>query len=186
MNWWDILKATWDPNNPNQLMNIEQGQATSGNIPPRTQGQSFSNIAQRTPQQNNPNQSPRLHAQPSNQPINTDTAVGNQQVQAGQAGQTDVTSFQKPITTQVINQTPQQDTSSADAGGEDDSDVGDIRQNKEEARQNLVQQPKGAYAAELTEIINILSRTVTDPANQRDAAVEAKRKLHEIFPSSMA
>ena len=187
MNWWGILKATWDPNNPNQLTNIEQGQATSGNVPPRNQGQTFSNITQRTPQQNNPNQSPRLTAQPPNQPINTNTAVDNQQVQAGQGGQQSIQQeFISPENPSLGMSQNQQNTTSAEAGGADDSDVGETRQNVQDAKSNLTQLPRGPKAAEITQALKLLSDAAIDPVKQKEIAIEAKKILHQVFPSSMA
>ena len=183
MNWWSILKVQqtldvgYNPQNP-----VQEGAVANPNMLP--------NMHQSVPDPNNPQRLNRVKTQTNiteqqDQQMATGTEAATQQTGITQPQHRNLYGT-KPIETTTNITNTAQNTTSAAAGGEDDSDVGDIRQNKEEARQNLVQQPKGAFAAELTEIINILSRTIIDPANQRDAAIEAKKKLHSIFPSSMA
>ena len=168
MNWWNILKQTWNPQDPYGV----KSQTTTRKLPVKT--------PQYDPQ--------RVLNMPSTSPIQPDTAVGNQQVQAGQGGQKGVTqSYPKPP--QLQTQTTQY-TGTSEAGGDDsssdDTDVGTIRQNVDAAKRNLSQLPRGPKAAELTEILNLISQASIDPVKQKDIAVEAKKKLHTIFPSSMA
>ena len=91
---------------------------------------------------------------------------------------------QQPVQAQTYQITPT--ASGGEDSGTDDTDVGSIRQNVDAAKRNLSQLPRGPKAAELTEILNLISQASIDPVKQKDIAVEAKKKLHSIFPSSMA
>tara|TARA_R100001082_G_C4320756_1_gene141006 strand:- start:188 stop:805 length:618 start_codon:yes stop_codon:yes gene_type:complete len=79
-----------------------------------------------------------------------------------------------------------QDASGGDADGADDSDVGEVRANVADAKNNLTQLPRGPFAAQVTEALKLLSQAAIDPVKQKEIAIEAKRLLHRTFPSSMA
>ena len=168
MNWWDILKQT-------QQTNLGQyGQQE----PAYQQPGQLSNLA--ALQQRTQQQTPQLDEQQQYQQA---AQQSNQQT-------LNVNPTYNPIQANVQQPQQQPQTQSTEAGGgdspSDDTDVGTIRQNVDAAKRNLSQLPRGPKAAELTEILNLISQASIDPVKQKDIAVEAKKKLHSIFPSSMA
>ena len=181
MNWWSILKNVQNP--PQGVPQMDWYNTQQSPPQPRQ-------LPTKIPQYD-PTRSPQ-GAEPIDPELlpESNTAVGNQQVEAGDKGQKNVLSneFMKPaLMTPDTTQNAPQDTSGGEAtSSEDDSDVGNIRQNVDAAKRNLSQLPRGPKAAELTEILNLISQASIDPVKQKEIAVEAKKKLHSIFPSSMA
>ena len=186
MNWWSILKQPvqqtfdfgFDPQKP-----VQEGAATNPNMLPT--------MHQSVPDPNNSQRLNRVKTQTNiteqqDQQMATGTEAATQQTGITQPQHMNLYGTQRhqPESTQIQ---PQQST---EAGGDDavsdDTDVGSIRQNVDAAKRNLSQLPRGPKAAELTEILNLISQASIDPVKQKDIAVEAKKKLHSIFPSSMA
>lgn len=157
MDWWNLLKVQ-------QTLNVG-GSPTK----PVSEGAGITGLQQRAASNQQYQPAGNL-TQPQQQTLN-------------------VTRNYNPIQANV-EQPQQQPQAIQTAGGEDssedDSDVGNIRQNVDAAKRNLSQLPRGPKAAELTEILNLISQASIDPVKQKDIAVEAKKKLHSIFPSSMA
>ena len=207
MNWWNILKTTWDPNNPNQLTNIpiqQQSQSTQQPIQQpiqqQTQQQGLGTYA---PNQSNLSTTPipqqtgffgaqdranlaqqgkkRLGPNYRNQPNLNTIFQQPQQPQQPQVQPQQPQQEQLNLTTQNFTQ----DASGGDSsgGGDDASDVGEIRENVSRAKQNLNQLPRGPKAKALTQILTDLSAAAIDPVNQRKIAIDAKKKLQDAFPA---
>mgnify|MGYP003155638399 CR=1 FL=1 len=170
MDWWSILKNIQNPPQgapQTNWYNTQQQQITARNPIDKT--------PQYDPQ--------RVLNMPTTSPIESDTAVDNQQVQPGIDGQTNIT--QPFITPQQLQTQNTQYTGTSEAGGDDftdDTDVGTVRENVNRAKQNLTQLPRGPKALQITQILTDLSAAAIDPVNQKNIAIEAKRKLQEAFP----
>jgi hypothetical protein len=177
MSWWGILKAPIEylpsGSSPQQQLDRTQQQQiipqqpTSGNVPSGQPSQTFSNIAQRIPQQNTTGQTPMQQA-------------------GQQSGQMSMFPRNKPVEQQETvvqpQQTPQPVQTQVAEGGEDDSDVGDVRANIAQVKQNLTQLPRGPKAKQLTQILTLLSQAAIDPVKQRETALQAKKILQQTFP----
>ena len=197
MNWWGILKQTYNPQDPFGLQ---------GQTPQTQQSTGIQNLTGRTEQVTQEAMSGTKNVQDTlyeGNPINptqaggsaryTPTPENTSNVQGTEASQQQTglqpSQFKNLYGTQPIyqpqNQTTQieQNTTSAAAGGEDDSDVGDIRENVSRAKENLSQLPRGPKASELTQVLTDLSAAAIDPVNQKQIAIQAKKKLQEAFPA---
>ena len=124
----------------------------------------------------------------SNQQIN---APSVQTYQPSQAQQLDIQELPKDQKTlqeyereenQISNITQNISQPTTADSGTDDSDVGEIRENVNRAKQNLSQLPRGPKAKVLTQVLTDLSAAAIDPVNQKDTAIAAKKKLQEAFP----
>ena len=124
----------------------------------------------------------------SNQQIN---APSVQTYQPSQAQQLDIQELPKDQKTlqeyereenQISNITQNISQPTTADSGTDDSDVGEIRENVNRAKQNLSQLPRGPKAKVLTQVLTDLSAAAIDPVNQKNIAITAKKKLQEAFP----
>ena len=198
MNWWDILKV--DPYLEAANLNYQKdlfGQGAKGTQ--TTFKQPFPIDQQQFTQQNpsvnsSENQQTLQHFQDQQtldqQTIPNLPAPNNQQqllpTQTNLAPRQLTLGNQRVLTTNNQNNTTQnipQDASSGESGGEDDSDVGEVRENVSRAKQNLTQLPRGPKARILTQVLTDLSAAAIDPVNQRQIAIDAKNKLQDAFPA---
>ena len=159
MNWWDILKVQ-------QTLDVG-----SSPTKPVSEGAGITGLQQRASrsQQYQPS---GYAVQPEQQKLFQEYGKPREQQQQPQQGYYDTF-------------TPQSGETGGGGGGADDSDVGEVaqtRENVQRARENLIQQPQGQKAHEIAQVVTDLSAALMDPVNQRDIAVQAKRKLHEAFP----
>ena len=179
MDWWSILKVQQtldvgvDPQKP-----VQEGAGVNPNM--------FPTMYQSVPDPNNPQRLNRVKTQTNvteqqDQQIATGTEAATQQTGITQPQHRNL--YGTAPMAQPINQNPPQNTTSAAVGGEDDSDVGDIRENVSRAKENLSQLPRGPKASELTQVLTDLSAAAIDPVNQKQIAIQAKKKLQEAFPA---
>ena len=196
VNWWDILKVQQTLNVGQQPV-WQEGQSKFNVNPPLRQP-----ISAQTPTQqltlNQVKGSPRTGQtqqliQPTNESQTISPELKDQYAQLAsqqmpidnkeQGVQTELGQNLNP--TQQVNTTQNipQDASGGESGGEDDSDVGEVRENVSRAKQNLTQLPRGPKARILTQVLTDLSAAAIDPVNQRQIAIDAKNKLQDAFPA---
>lgn len=192
MSWWGILKV--DPYLEQGSLNYQKdlfGQGAKGTQTSFKQPSSPTGQIQ-LPQPNQPEQQlipkegqqnlqnkiiPQSQTQTTTQPLSIESQpqlpTTQQQIQFPKEEQPyQIQGNQQPVQTQV-----------ADAGGgEDDSDVGDVRANIAQIKQNLTQLPRGPKAKQLTQILTLLSQAAIDPVKQRETALQAKKILQQTFP----
>lgn len=201
MNWWSILKlegyevsdSRWNElQKPNQNQYQQQTQ-----LFPKQPTLADYGVPQQTVYPNQPNQ-PRqqmldtgaqgnVALQPIQGVQQQQNIQAQQQLQQQQAQNQQQLQFgQEP---QIAANKPKnvtQDASGGDADGADDSDVGEVRANVADAKNNLTQLPRGPFATQVTQALKLLSQAAIDPVKQKEIAIEAKKLLHQVFPSSMA
>ena len=167
MNWWDILKQTY---NPQDLFGV-QGQTTTRKP------------MDKTPQYD-PTRTPQIN--PEEQPA-TESAIQQNTLdmnpekwQQSPLNARWATPQEQNFQTQTTQYTGA--GSGAEDSGTDDTDVGTIRENVNRAKQNFTQLPRGPKALPITRIITDLSAAAIDPVNQKNIVLGAKKKLQDAFP----
>ena len=88
-----------------------------------------------------------------------------------------ITQMPEKNTTTNISETSDE---GSDDSGSDDSDVGEQWRS---IRSLMVQSPRGPKKRQLVQALSILANASIDPVNQKNLAIQAKRKLKEAFPT---